>query len=123
RTRAAASADVLLAWRQILIDPERRLPRDLAGVGVDGDQPRPWRPLTGKHDVAPGGVLAHRRRERVERTDAVDRRAVVRLLRAHGVERIRDAGLLLLDPPDKRRVVRVHIDVAGARIGGRAAPV
>src|SRR6266487_1973833 len=39
RTGAAAAADVLLPWRQVLVDPERRLPRDLAGVGVDGDQP------------------------------------------------------------------------------------
>src|SRR5262249_36219291 len=86
-------------------------------------QPRPRRTLTRQHDIAAGGVLAHRRREGVERADAVNRRAVVRLLGADGIERVGDAWLLLLDPPDQRRVVRVHVDVAGARIDGGATPV
>src|SRR6185312_2877480 len=120
-SRAAAAADVRLA--EEVVAAERRLPRDLARVRVDGDEPRPWRTLTRERHRPAVGIRARARRERVERTDAVDRGAIVRELRPDRIEAVLDAGLLLLHPADERRVVRVHVDVAGARIGRRAAPV
>src|SRR5439155_8715833 len=117
RTRAAASAGIPFTLGQLLRYPQRRLPRDVGSVGIHRDQTGTRRFLAQQVHGAAAGVVDWSS-ERVEWPRTIECRAIVRSIRAPRVEAVFDTWLLLLDPPDERRVVRVHVHIARTRIGG-----
>src|SRR5271155_3316330 len=84
RPRAAARSGVLFPFRQTFHQTERRLPRNIAGVGVHCNQPRPGWLLTrpASHGVA--ASVLHRRAESMIRAGAIDAGAIVGLIGAFG---------------------------------------
>src|SRR5262249_16942186 len=116
RARAARIADELLARRQGLVEAERRPPEDLARVRIDCEQAAPRRPRAGgaraDRPIAFVELAGDRRSERAEGPDAIDARAVVRLLRADRLEAIGHVRIFVLHPTDERVVVRRGIEDA-----------
>src|SRR5262249_12328602 len=122
RAGAAGATDILFPRWKGFVEAQRNLPRNVAGVCVDGPEPAPWRLLARRISQHASACVSNRSSKHAVRPRYGDAAPVVRLWRsvAAPVVSIRP---LLLDPAGESCVVRLKKDVAGLRVGGHAAPV
>src|SRR3989442_14686564 len=113
---------MLLFRRQCFIQAERRLPCDIAGIGIHCPEASPWWLLTRGIPNGASTRVLYWSREAVIRTRTIVRATIKRLGRAIAASII-SARPLFLDPSAERRIVRLHENISCFRIRCHAAPV